>query len=932
MQADKFALIKAVFAEVCDLTEPELTERLQQLTNDADVSAEVRALISAQSTQTDRFAQPIRQLLSAVASEDLKVGDVLGPWKLVDEIGHGGMATVFRAQRSDGHFQQLAAIKLLRGMPSLRAIDYLAQERQILATLAHPNISRLLDGGATPHGQPYLVMEYVRGEPIDTYCRERHISTTEILRLFVVVCHAVSFAHQRLIVHCDLKPNNILVTPDGRPLLLDFGIARLLESGNTPPPDTVQETSDASNSSTPQLKLTGYAYTPRYASPEQRAGNAVSTATDIYSLGLMLVELLTVKSAAANQNLETQAIADPELRAIATKASATDPLERYVTADAFASDIERFLRREPVLALQPSAWYGLRKFVQRRWPLVVTAALFVLTVAAFTLRVVADRNRAELAEHDALVERDHALQAQTSSRQISDFMVSVFNGSNPDAGGGEIPTSKLVEQALGRIDTELKGQPAAQAELVSTLAGVQVVLGNAEPARANYTRAIEIQRTLDQPLVLANMLMRRADTSKRTFGKQAPEADAREALVLVEKYAASDATLLAKALDLLGTVLSESGKHAEDEALLLRALAIQQKIDPNGNGVAEMYDSLGSHYVATEEYEKSIDSYQHGLALSATLHGKDSAPYFSQLEALGTTYGLMRRFEEAEATLRQALDGRRKLDGSDNVEMAWRLSQLARVIDNSGRPRQAVPLYREALAIGAKKMGMTSVSYAVLLNNLAISSRRSGDFASAEQAYAQAVPILDKVWPASDATLQRMRNDYGTLLLREGKLDAARAPLFTAYEARVAALGAEHADVSQSQTNLAEWELKSGHLDKAIERLASVEPRAEQLDALDHAAYERVLGLSQVKRRHNDEATLHLQRAEKLIRDKLGERDPRTWLSMLDRTELLAAQNTPQSRAASAALATEMLRGIGDGLMPDSALFAHIKQLAKSAH
>ena len=930
MQADKFAEIKAVFAEVCDLAEPELTERLRVLTSDADVSAEVRALIGAQSMHTDRFAQPIRQLLSAVASEDLKIGDQLGPWKLVDEIGHGGMGTVFRAQRSDGHFQQLAAIKLLRGMPSLRAIDYLAQERQILATLAHPNISRLLDGGATPHGQPYLVMEYVQGEPIDAYCREQRISTAEILRLFVVVCHAVGFAHQRLIVHCDLKPNNILVTTDGRPLLLDFGIARLLESGNTPPPDPVQETGDAPGSSATQLKLTGYAYTPRYASPEQRAGSAISTATDIYSLGLMLVELLTVNSAAtANPSLETQAIVDPELRAIATKASATDPSQRYVTADAFASDIERFLRREPVLALQQSAWYGMRKFVQRRWPLVVTAALFVLTVAGFTLRVVADRNRAERAEHDALVERDHALQAQTSSRQISDFMVSVFDGSNPDAGGGEIPTSKLVEQALGRIDTELKGQPAAQAELFSTLAGVQVVLGNAEPARANYTRAIDIQRTLDQPLVLANMLMRRADTSKRTFGKEAPEADAREALALIEKYAASDSALLAKALDLLGTVLSESGKHAEDEALLSRALAIQQKIDPNGSGVAEMYDSLGSHYVATDEYEKAVDSYQHGLALNATLHGKDSAPYFSQLEALGTTYGHMRRFEEAEAALRQALEGRRKLDGSDNVEMAWRLSQLARVIDNSGRSRQAAPVYREALAIGAKKMGVASVSYAVLLNNLAISSRRSGDFASAEQAYAQALPILDKAWPASDATLQRVRNDYGTVLLSEGKLDAARAPLFTAYEARLAALGAEHSDVSQSLTNLAEWELKSGHLDKAIQRLASVEPRAEQLDALDHAAYERVLGLTQAKRGHNDEAMLHLQRAEKLIHDKLGERDPRTWLSMLDRVELLASQNNLQSRPASATLATEMLRGIGDGLMPDSALLAHVKQLAK---
>ena len=212
---------------------------------------------------------------------ELDEGDRLGAWRLLQRLGSGGMGAVYLAERADGHFEQRAAIKLIRGVPNAETLAHFARERQILATLQHPDIARLLDGGATPGGQPYLVMEYVEGEPIDVYCNERALPLEARLRLFEEVCGAVQFAHQRLVVHCDLKPSNVLVRADGTPVLLDFGIARALDRQRR-----------AECASRP-----GY-FTPGYASPEQLRGDAVATATDVYSLGLILFELIAGRKGA----------------------------------------------------------------------------------------------------------------------------------------------------------------------------------------------------------------------------------------------------------------------------------------------------------------------------------------------------------------------------------------------------------------------------------------------------------------------------------------------------------------------------------------------------------------------------------------------------------------------------------------------------------
>ena len=397
MTPSQFKIVKELFDVVCDLPEDVRRARVLEHTDDQEVIEEVLRLVGQTSIRTTRFSTPIMSAMGALASDELKAGDRLGAWTLENEIGHGGMGAVYLAKRSDGHFEQTAAVKLIYGVPSTAALEYLARERQILANLSHPYIARLIDGGATPLGQPYLVMEYIDGVSINRYITDNKFQANQVLILFKQVFAAVSFAHEQLIVHCDLKPSNILVTPSGHPYLLDFGIAKLVDSANIV--DALSSRASAGSSAP-------LAYTPRYASPEQREGAPVSTKTDIYALGVML------RDSIADQ--------PDDLRAIFAKATAPRREQRYESVAALSDDVDRYLAREPVSARKATAAYRAQKFVQRRWPWVLVGSVFVGTVVVFTVRLVSERDRAQESERVAVNERGRAEAAQTQAERERD--------------------------------------------------------------------------------------------------------------------------------------------------------------------------------------------------------------------------------------------------------------------------------------------------------------------------------------------------------------------------------------------------------------------------------------------------------------------------------------------------------------------------------
>jgi eukaryotic-like serine/threonine-protein kinase len=486
MDAERWQRLSPLLDAMFEL-EPEERARSLQLLREEDpqLAADLEELMALEEERADFLAEPLIAPLPGAHP-----GTIVGPWRLERMLGEGGMGQVWLGGRADGLYQRRVAIKLLRpGLvePNLRL--RFNREREILARLAHPHIARLLDAGVSHDGQPYLTLEYIEGEPITDWCRARLVSLETRLKLFAQVCAAVSHAHANLIVHRDLKPSNILVTPAGEVRLLDFGIAKLLDSDGPPPEQT----------------RTGVrAFTLHYAAPEQIRGEAVTTMTDVYSLGVVLHELLsgarpyrlTRESDAAfeeailrddpqkpsqsitrgrdAQNMSVAAmrrharVLAGDLDNIVLKALAKRPEQRYPSVEALAQDLQRYAAGRPVRARPASLGYQLRKYVSRhRWPL-ATAGLGVAVLAA-ALGLVHWQAR-------------RALEDAARAQALQDFVLGLFEHAGNAAPGEALDLRQLLEAGVDRGNRELVRQPRARAELLGLVARLRLGLGDYDEA------------------------------------------------------------------------------------------------------------------------------------------------------------------------------------------------------------------------------------------------------------------------------------------------------------------------------------------------------------------------------------------------------------------------------------------------------------------
>jgi eukaryotic-like serine/threonine-protein kinase len=434
MKVPHFDHVAAHFERLCLLPIDEQLAEVIQLGLDADDHQLLLELLEADRREGD----PILQAVSdSAANFDRSPVTRLGAWRLLGEIGAGGMGTVFLAERADGQFDRQVAIKLLRGFPTQDSMRRLRQERQILAGLDHPNIARLLDGGETGDGQPWLAMEYVDGMSLLEYAGRNAPTLGERLRLFDAMLNAIEHAHQHLIIHRDLKPANVMVSGEGIVKLLDFGIARLIDEGE----EGVGATSTR-------------VFSRGYASPEQREGRTITTASDIYSLGVMLHELLTGRRTAAEQasSLVESLKLDADLAGILARACAAKPEDRYVSAGEFRDDLDRYRAGRPVRAARMTRAYRLRKFLGRHRLGTAVALLAALVVAAFVWQLDRERERALVAEsatRRALLasERDAA-----SARASLQFLTDAFSAASPDqAMSRQVSVPELLDAARARL-------------------------------------------------------------------------------------------------------------------------------------------------------------------------------------------------------------------------------------------------------------------------------------------------------------------------------------------------------------------------------------------------------------------------------------------------------------------------------------------------
>ena len=496
-----------------------------------------------------------------------RAGDLVGPYRLIREIGHGGMGAVWLAERADGSLKRQVAVKLPRLAWGAGLAERMARERDIGALLEHPHIARLYDAGVDALGRPYLALEYIDGRPLDEWCEAKALTVAERLCLFQQVARAVAYAHGRLVVHRDLKPSNVLVTPDGETHLLDFGIAKLLHEASPGDQQLTQEQ--------------GRVLTPHYASPEQIRGEAITVQSDVYSLGVLLYQLLTRQLPYSERRslaaLEEAILRDEpppassrvqdkhtarqlrgELDAILAKALRREPGQRYATADALAEDIERYLSGGSVLAQPDSLHYRLTKSIKRHRVGYAAGSAVLLAVLG--------------GAGVALVQARRANEAAAQARVVKDFVVDVFRinerGSSPSNEGSRLPAELILERGAKLIETKFPGQPALQAELYGVIGEVFANMGANELAAEYAARQVEALRTIGaspSEQALAGILLARTLLAK----DQVHEADIEARRVL--QLAGSDPALRRAALVLLARVLLEQGAVEDAERLLALA-------------------------------------------------------------------------------------------------------------------------------------------------------------------------------------------------------------------------------------------------------------------------------------------------------------------------------------------------------------------------
>jgi len=794
----------AFIAEQCAGDEflAKAVEELIQSADEAEALFEGSAGKARASILTDAFAALDDDIERAESS---RLGTRLGAFELIRLIGRGGSASVYLGERIDAQYRQQVAIKVSRqGLVDRDAERRFLAERQILANLDHPNIARLLDGGATDAGQPYLVMEYIDGEPIDVYCNNRQLSVDARLRLFGQVCAAVHYAHQHLIVHRDLKPANVLVSEDGIPKLLDFGIAKLLDT------EQLHQTVAMTRADVRLL-------TVQYASPEQIKGEAITTASDVYTLGVMLYELLTGQmphpmsgarlgelerkicdtqpkrpSTVVTANRATggatgtvpQTISEArntdkamlrrklqgDLDNIALMALRKEPERRYRSAEQFAADIRRYRERLPVIAHPDTVGYRVNKFSRRHAAALATTiaviALIVGLVGFYTWQLTGERNRAELEAGKAAA--------------ISAFFQGMLESIDPDQSQGEVVTVRQVlDETASKLDksNDMQDQPAVEAAVRATLGMTYLALGNYDQAEPQLDKALAL---------------RRADS-----GETSPET-------------------LHSAMD-IASLYRQQGRYKDAERMSSESLQLARRmlgeLHPDTlqtmNDLAVVYNDQGRYAEAETLFAKVLKRRRQvlGAAHPATL---DTMNYLALL------YWGLDRQDEAEPLMLETIEGRRRSVGDRHPSTLLAMNNLALLYYSQKKFEQAEPIFLEALAAQRRLLGDEHPDTLLTMSNLANLYYYQGRFEETGDYMLQVLNARKrKLGEEHPRTLQSM-NNLAILYFSQERYQDALPLLEEVLKIQRRVVGEEHTDTLGYMTSLAQTYQRLGRDEDAV--------------------------------------------------------------------------------------------------------------------
>ena len=824
--------LETIVDAALDLAPAERAAYLDQACgDDARLRQNVEALLHAHqhapalSSLAPRSPKPSSALSIPVTE---KPGDKIGPYKLLQQIGVGAFGVVYMAEQEQPIRRRVALKVIKLGMDTKQVIARFEAERQALALMDHPNIAKVFDAGATDTGRPYFVMELVRGVKITDYCDQNNLPTHQRLELFMQVCRAIQHAHQKGIIHRDIKPSNILVTlHDGVPVpkVIDFGIAKAIE----------QKLTDK----TLFTELNQFIGTPAYMSPEQAelSGLDIDTRSDIYSLGVLLYELLTgqmpfdpkaLRIAGLDEmrriirehdpvkpstKLSSLTVADQstvarqrqvealklvnlvrgDLDWIVMKCLEKDRTRRYAATYGLARDIERHLANEPVMACPPSRFYQFSKLVRRNKLMVASAgavaAALILGLGLSTVLFIRETRAHDLATSEA-----------KKSEAVARFLGDLLEGMGPGMAKGR-DTKWILDKTAERVGQELTNQPAIEAEVLATLGGVYSALAEFETAEKMQRQSLAIRTNLwgARDLKVAESW----DQLSRALWGKGELADAvaaaRNGLTIRTQLLAHSSPEVATSLNNLGVVLSEQGKLAEAQPLLVEALTLQRNLFKGDDArLAETLMALSTLHWRKRELPEAEKLDREALAMYQRLRGADDPEVAKVLNNLGTVLRDAGNLPEAEKVLREALTIDRKVLGNAHPETATSIYNLAGTLWQGRKLPEAEKLYREWLALPNRDPQQLSKA----LSGLGTVLNDAGRFAEAVATHRQALAALKEFASPESQDATVFLHNLATALWAHGELAEAEAAYHTLITNWATLFGPENRQVAAELNNL----------------------------------------------------------------------------------------------------------------------------------
>ena len=847
LSQERWQQIDALFAEALDRPPDERSAFLRySCGEDRRLYNEVLALLESELRAEDALGESAAEfagfLLAELEADLEKDADdapaQIGAYRILRELGRGGMGAVYLAVREGDGFEQRVALKLVkRGMDTDDILRRFRHERRILASLHHPNIARLVDGGVAEDGRPYLTMEYVEGIPIDRYCDLRKLTVEERLRLFEPVCTAVQYAHQNLVVHRDLKPTNVLVTEegDGHPCikLLDFGIAKLLE------PEVP--------TSAPVTRTWLRIMTPAYASPEQLSGTPVTTASDVYTLGVILYRLLTGclpheshpggtdggafqsfdrdperPSAAvtrASRHLDdsrpTGAFAPDkvgsersttserlsrrlrgDLDTIVLKALHRDPERRYASVEQLAEDVERHLSGRPVHARPDTMAYRSHKFIRRHVLGVSAAAAFAVLLVAFGFTMMMQLSATARARDTAEVERDKA-------ERVVRVFTEMFESADPgEARGDTVTVVEVLSRSRDRIDSGLVDQPDVQGTMYNVLGKVYQSLGQYGPSQEMLEKALSVQREVlraPHPDLIETMTDL-AELSEKTARYDAAERYHLDALAMRRQLYGEGHPETFENLNLLASLLYRRGELDQAATRLDELLAANRKaFGSRHTATANVQNELGAVLKRMEQFDRAGPLLREAMETYHALLGDDHPRTLSTRANYASLLSENGDLDGAEALFRDLLDTRIRVLGVDHPDIALTLTGLGVTLHRRGAFGEAASSFRRALAINRQALGHDHPTVGMDLATLAGLLQEMNELEEAAPLYDAALAILRKAFPPGHPAIAYPLVNWGRMLVDQGAFEDALPMLREGFEIRTAGFGQTYWGTAQAQ-------------------------------------------------------------------------------------------------------------------------------------